>query len=92
MTWIYLIAIAFFLGILGKALKSSEEVHSIAVTVAGLISLLWGFAWAPPSMQLLIGGVLFGVDRFYAMKLQGLGSKPAYKESPDDPYGWSSCS
>lgn len=56
MLWIILLSVAVSLMFLSK--NVAEEVYSLAVRVTSAISFIWGFAWAPPSAQLLIASVL----------------------------------
>lgn len=69
MLWTVLIILAAVFWLLGKILRHSDDVHAIAVKTTGLVSLVWGFTWAPPAVQLLIGGVLFGLNRYHACRL-----------------------
>lgn len=41
--------------------KVTEEVHTLAVRATSMISFMWGFAWAPPSIQMVIASILGSV-------------------------------
>ena len=59
MIWIILLSTAVSLIILSK--RVTEEVHTLAVQATSLISFVWGFAWAPPSAQLVIASLIGSV-------------------------------
>lgn len=46
-------------------LRSSQDVPSVIAALSGVVCFVWGFAVAPWGVQLLIMGLLFGVERFY---------------------------
>ncbi len=68
MLWLYLITLAIALAFIGRKLQQSEQVHSIALNCTGLLSVTWGFTLAPPSAQLVLGLLLFGVVQFYSLR------------------------
>jgi len=69
MLWFYLLTLAIALVVIGTKLKQTEQVHSIALNCTGLISVTWGFTLAPPSVQLLLGLLLFGLVQFYSLRV-----------------------
>jgi len=69
MLWFYLIVLAIALAVMGKKVQQTEQVHSIAINCTGLLSITWGFTLAPPSVQLLLGLLLFGVVQFYSLRV-----------------------
>ncbi|MBE9177306.1 hypothetical protein IQ268_01790 [Oculatella sp. LEGE 06141] len=60
MLWLYLISAAIAFGLTGLRLRRSDEVYAIAATAASAISITWGFAWAPPAVQLVLIGLALG--------------------------------
>ena len=68
MLWFYLIVLAIALAVIGRKLQKTEQVHSIALNCTGLLSVTWGFTLAPPSIQLLLGLLLFSVIQFYSLR------------------------
>lgn len=46
-------------------LRSGNDVPSVLAALSGFVCFVWGFAVAPWCVQLLIMGLLFGVERFY---------------------------
>lgn len=69
MLWFYLIVLAIALVVIGRRLQKTEQVHSIALNCTGLLSVTWGFTLAPPSIQLLLGFILFGLVQFYTLRI-----------------------
>jgi hypothetical protein len=62
-TYITLLTIA--LASLFVYLRTSEDVPSVLAAFSGVLCFVWGFAVAPWGVQILIMGVLFGVERIY---------------------------
>lgn len=60
MQWVLLLTIAFVLTGLGRRLSSIDEVYALALYIAGLFSILGGFALAPISAQLTLGALALG--------------------------------
>jgi hydrogenase-4 membrane subunit HyfE len=52
MLWCVLLVIALLMAAWSR--KVQEDVHAIAAQLTGLISLIWGYSWAPPSVQLIV--------------------------------------
>ncbi len=59
--------ILFFLGLITfwAGLKTAEEVHSIALASAGLVSLSWGYFSSPSLFQWLSGILILGAYQIY---------------------------
>lgn len=56
MVWLVFLGIA--LSMVAWSRWMQEEVHAIAIQITSLISFIWGYSWAPPSVQLLIASLL----------------------------------
>lgn len=59
MVWIILLSTALTFILLSR--RHTEEVHTLAMQAASLISFVWGFAWAPPSVQWVLASVIGSV-------------------------------
>ena len=57
------------------ALRTKEEIHRIAAMVVGTIFLVWGFALAPLSFQLLFEIISVLAAFFVCMRCLGCGFK-----------------
>jgi|GEM_PF-2462398 len=55
MPWMILLLGAIALVLFSQRL--TEDVYRLASRLTGALSFLWGFSWAPPSVQLLIASV-----------------------------------
>ncbi|KAF3889595.1 MULTISPECIES: hypothetical protein [Nostocales] len=62
------------LGIFFVGLSTKDEINRIAALVAGVISLVWGFALAPLSFQLLVESVSILGAFLVCMRCLGCGS------------------
>ncbi|MEM9904284.1 MAG: hypothetical protein AAF921_04585 [Cyanobacteria bacterium P01_D01_bin.44] len=60
MLWLMLLAIALVLMVLDKHLKPADEVYTIAIYSAGLLSALWGLAMAPSTVLMGLGTLALG--------------------------------
>lgn len=49
--------------------RTSQNIF-VLVALGGLGCFIWGFSWAPWSVQLLIVVLLFGVQKFYLRDAQ----------------------
>lgn len=45
--------------------RTSEDVPSVIAAFTAVVCFVWGFAVAPWTVQFLIMGILFGVERIY---------------------------
>ncbi len=70
-----LVLLLIGLGTFFFALKTHEEVHRIAAMVTGTIFLVWGFALAPLSFQLLFEIISVLAAFFVCMRCLGCGLK-----------------
>lgn len=62
----YLFLLVISLGLIWAGLRTTEEVHRLALTSTGLISLVWGFALTPEPIQLSVEVLLVGLYKFFA--------------------------
>ncbi|MEO1297370.1 MAG: hypothetical protein AAFW75_16625 [Cyanobacteria bacterium J06636_16] len=60
MQWFVLLVIAIVFVIYGKRLEPIDEVYALATYGAGTLNVIWGFAIAPTTTQLLFGTLAFG--------------------------------
>ena len=60
----YILLLIVSLVAVGIYWKTSQDIFVI-VALAGLGFFLWGFSWAPWSVQLLIVVLLFGFQKWY---------------------------
>jgi hypothetical protein len=51
--------------------KTSQDIF-VLLALAGLGCFICGFSWAPWSVQLLIVGLLFGIQKLYLQDTQSL--------------------
>lgn len=58
-TIIFLLAIG--LGAIGIAIKNAEEVHRLALSTTGFISLIWGFTLTPDWLQMWLSILLLAI-------------------------------
>ncbi|MEH2423496.1 MAG: hypothetical protein V7K48_22050 [Nostoc sp.] len=68
-----LVLLLIGLGIFFLALRTKDEIHHIAAMLAGTISLVWGFALAPLSFQLLFEIISVLAAFFVCMRCLGCG-------------------
>ncbi len=55
MHWLCLLAVALGLTLWGRSVRPAEEIYSLALYSAGLLSGLWGIALTPSPVLIALG-------------------------------------
>lgn len=67
-TILFLLAIG--LGAIWIAIKNAEEVHRLALSTTGFISLIWGFILTPDWLQIWLSIVLIAIYKLLSLYLK----------------------
>ncbi len=69
----YLTLLTISFGSVWVYLRSSSDVPFVLAALTAVVCFIWGFALAPWFVQLLIVGLVLGMDKLYFSKARRLG-------------------